>query len=465
MSDNDNNNEYKAKNAWLEMEDVEKEEINKFNNKYADFLSENKTEREFVKSTLEILKNEGFQDIEEVDDLEAGDKIYNINRERGLIAAVIGKEELNTGLHIIGAHIDSPRLDLKPNPLFEKGDLGFLDSQYYGGIKKYQWVTIPLAIHGIVVKDNGEKISINIGENEEDPVFYITDLLPHLGQDQMKKKMAEAINGEQLNILIGSKPKDDEDEKEKVKKAILDLLQEKYEISGEDFVSADLQVVPAFKVREVGFDRALLAGYGHDDRVCSYTALEALLDQEETEKTAMILLTDKEEIGSMGNTGMQSHFFENTVAEMIAKYYEKYNDLYMRKTIENSEALSGDVNAGYDPDFSEVYAQNNSAYLGKGIVLTKYTGSRGKSGSSEATAEFIGKIRSLFNKTGVIWQIGELGKVDKGGGGTIAQFLANYNMDVLDAGPALLSMHSPYEIASKVDVYNTYLGYSAFLNQ
>mgnify|MGYP006297758105 CR=1 FL=1 len=459
---------YQSQNAWLEMEEEEKEEIDSFNKKYADWLTENKTEREFVRSAIELLKAEGFKNIDQVENLSKGDKVYSVNREKELIAAVIGNQDFKNGLHIIGAHMDSPRIDLKPNPLFEKEDLTFLDSHYYGGIKKYQWVTIPLALHGVVVKEDGSKVNINIGEAEEDPVFYISDLLPHLGKDQMQKKMSEGISGEQLNVVVGSIPiRDDEDDEasEKVKQSILNLLKEKYNITGEDLVSADLEIVPDFKTREVGFDRGLLAGYGHDDRVCSYSALRAITDIEVPSKTAVALLVDKEEIGSMGSTGMKSRFFENVVAEMVSGYYENYSDILVRKVLQNSEALSGDVNAAFDPDFSDVYAKNNSAFLGKGIVLTKYTGARGKSGSSEATAEFTGKIRSLFNDAGVIWQIGELGKVDKGGGGTIAQFLANYSMDVLDAGPPVLSMHSPYEITSKVDVYNTYLGFFAFLEK
>ncbi len=339
-----------------------------------------------------------------------------------------------------------------------------LSSHYYGGIKKYQWVTIPLALHGIVVKEDGSKIEINIGEAEDDPVFYISDLLPHLGKDQMKKKMSEAITGEQLNIVIGSIP-DSEEEDNKIKKAILKLLFEKYNIDSEDFISADLEIVPAFKCRDVGFDRGLLGGYGHDDRVCSYTALQAMLDMDTPQNTAVLLLVDKEEIGSMGTTGMKSRFFENIIAEMVNLYYPEYTDLLLRKVLQNSEALSADVNAAYDPDFTDVYAKNNSAYISKGIVLTKYTGSRGKSGSSEATAEFLAKIRSIFNEAGVLWQVGELGKVDKGGGGTIAQFLANYSMDVLDAGPPIISMHSPYELVSKVDVYNSYLAYVVFMEK
>ena len=459
------NKGYKAKNAWLEMEDAEKEEIFNFSEEYGDFLSENKTEREFVRSSVELLEEEGFSNLEDVDQLSSGDRIYAVNREKEIIALVIGSNDLTEGLHIIGAHMDAPRIDLKPNPLYEDGELAFFNTHYYGGIKKYQWVTTPLAIHGVVVKEDGSKVNINIGEADDDPVFYITDLLPHLGKDQMQKKMSEGISAQDLNIVIGSIPLDDEDQDEKVKAAILELLTEKYDITGEDFISADLEVVPAGKTRDVGFDRGLLAGYGHDDRVCSYTALRALIDLEDPSYTAMALLVDKEEVGSMGNTGMQSHYFENIVAEITDLLYDNYSDLLVRKVLSNSKAISADVNAGYDPDFADVYAKNNSAYMNKGLVLTKYTGARGKAGSSEATAEFVGHIRSLFNEAGVLWQPAELGKVDKGGGGTIAQFMANYNMDVIDSGPAILSMHSPFEVVSKVDVYNTYLGYFVFLNE
>ncbi len=457
--------DFEVKNGWLEIVDEEREELFSFNKEYADFITRNKTEREFIKSTVELLDDNGFKPLTAVDELQSGDKIYSINRERQIVAAIIGKKELTEGLRIVGTHIDSPRLDLKPNPLYEDGEMALLSSHYYGGIKKYQWVAIPLAMHGVVVKEDGSKIEVNIGEEDDDPVFYISDLLPHLGKDQMEKKMSEAITGEQLNIVIGSIPINDEDKDKKIKQAILNLLSEKYNISGEDFISADLEIVPAFKCRDVGFDRGLLAGYGHDDRVCSYAALRALLDIESPEYTSAVLLVDKEEIGSMGTTGMKSRFFENVIAEMVALYYLDYSDLLLRKVLQNSEALSGDVNAAYDPDFTDVYAKNNSAYVSKGIVLTKYTGSRGKAGSSEATAEFLAKIRSLFNKAGVIWQIGELGKIDKGGGGTIAQFLANYSMDVLDAGPPVISMHSPFELVSKIDVYNTYLAYTVFMEK
>lgn len=470
---------YKAKNAWLEMEEVEHEEIFSFNREYAKVLSENKTEREFVKKSVELLKEEGFKDINKVSILKKGDKIYKVNRNKAILAAVIGDRPLSEGLNIVGAHVDSPRIDLKPNPLYEDSELAFFNTHYYGGIKKYQWVSIPLALHGVIVKEDGSKVKVNIGEKEDDPIFYISDLLPHLGKDQMQKKMSEGISGEQLNLVIGSIPardnkntdekknkeQDEKNDKVEVKAAILDLLDEKYGITGEDLVSAELEIVPAVMARDVGFDRGMLAGYGHDDRVCSFTALKAIMDIEKPEHTAMVLLMDKEEIGSMGSTGMQSHFFENTIAEMINLSEVNYSEILVRKAIENSRSLSGDVNAAYDPNYSDVYAKNNSAYLGKGVVITKYTGARGKSGSSEATAEFVAEIRSLFNKAGVIWQTGELGKVDKGGGGTIAQFLANYNMDVLDCGPAVMSMHAPYEVVSKVDVYNTYLAYHVFLEK
>ncbi|MFW6238617.1 MAG: aminopeptidase [Halanaerobiales bacterium] len=460
----ENNNEFATKNAWLEMENAEIEEIMSYSQEYADFLSANKTEREFVESAVELLRKEGFRPLENTDNLEAGDRIYSVNRGRQIFIAVIGENDLREGVRLLGSHIDSPRLDLKPNPLYEDGEMALLDTHYYGGIKKYQWVTIPLALHGLVVREDGSKLEVNIGEEDDDPVFYISDILPHLGKEQMKKKMSKAITGEDLNVIIGSRPVDDDDEGKKIKKQILALLQDKYDITGEDFVSADLQIVPALETRDVGFDRGLLAGYGHDDRVCSYAALQAILDVEMPEYTAVTLLVDKEEIGSMGNTGMQSRYFENTVAHMVSSYYGEYDELAFRELLHNTEALSGDVNAAYDPDFAGVFAKNNSSYLNKGIVLTKYTGARGKAGGSEATAEFVGKVRALFNEAGIIWQIGELGKVDKGGGGTIAKFLANYSMEVIDSGPPVLSMHSPYELVSKVDIYNTYLGYSVFLN-
>ncbi|RCW48288.1 aminopeptidase [Halanaerobium sp. MA284_MarDTE_T2] len=456
---------YEAKNAWLEMGEDEREEVFAFNRGYADFLTENKTEREFAGASIEKLRKAGFKNIDEYKELKTGDKVYMVNRSRALMAAVIGQKDLQEGLKIVGSHIDSPRLDLKPNPLYEDGELAMFKTHYYGGVKKYQWVTMPLALHGVVVKEDGSEIELKIGEKEDDPIFFISDVLPHLGKKQMEKKMSEGITGEKLNVVIGSIPVNDEDTKEKVKTALLDYLEKEYDITGEDFVSADLQIVPAFKTRDAGFDRGLLAGYGHDDRVCSYTALEAVLDINDPKYTAVVLLMDREEVGSMGSTGMQSHFFEDQVAEMVNLYYDNYSELLLRRVLQNSKVLSADVNAAYDPDFAEVYAEHNSAYLGKGVVISKYTGSRGKSGASEAGAEFMGEVRSLFNGAGVYWQIAELGKVDEGGGGTIAQFLANYNMDVVDCGPAVMSMHSPYEVVSKADVYHTYLGYSVFLEK
>lgn len=460
-------NGYAAKNAWLEMEDVEKEEVFEFNKDYGTFLEQNKTEREFTKSSIELLEEQGFKNISEYDSLKEGDKVFAVNRDRQLIAAVMGKKDLKEGLRIVAAHMDSPRIDLKPNPLYEDGGLAYFGTHYYGGIKKFQWVTIPLALHGLVIKEDGTRIEIRIGDKEDDPVFYISDILPHLGKKQMKKEMNEAINAQHLNLVIGSIPLDDEDsdENDKIKSAVLKHLEDEYDITGEDLISADLQIVPADGVKDVGFDRALLGGYGHDDRVCSYTGLRALLDINTPEYTAVTLLVDKEEIGSMGSTGMQSRFFENFVAEMTSKYYEKYSELDLRKILEKSSSLSGDVNAAYDSNFSDVFDKRNAAFINKGIVLTKYTGARGKAGSSEATAEFMSQVRSLLNNAGVIWQVAELGKVDEGGGGTIAQFLANYNMDVLDAGPAVLAMHSPYEVVAKIDVYNTYLAYLTFLEK
>lgn len=460
-----NENEYSAKNAWAEMGEAERKEVFSFNKNYAEFLTKNKTEREFASAAVEELEAAGFKNIEEYDSLEQGDKVYVVNRSRALMAAVIGEKDLKEGLKIVGSHIDSPRLDLKPNPLYEDGEMAMFKTHYYGGIKKYQWVTMPLALHGVVVKDDGSQIELSIGEKDDEPVFFISDILPHLGKKQLKKSMKEGISGEQLNVVVGSIPVEDEDAKNKIKKAVLNHLKEEYDFSEEDFISADLQVVPAYKTRDAGFDRGLLAGYGHDDRVCSYTALEAALDVENPKYTSVILLMDREEVGSMGSTGMQSHFFEDQVANLVDLYYDNYSELSVRKIMQNSKVLSADVSAAYDPDFAEVYAKHNSAYLSKGIVLSKYTGARGKAGSSEASAEFMGEVRGLFNNAGVVWQTAELGKVDEGGGGTIAQFLANYNMDVVDCGPAVLSMHSPYEVVSKADVYHTYLAYNVFLEK
>lgn len=458
-------NAYQAKNAWTEMGKAEREEVFAFNKNYAKFLTENKTEREFARAAIAELEAAGFKNITEYEKLKKGDKVYVENRSRALMAAVIGEKDLKKGLKIVGSHIDSPRLDLKPNPLYEDGEMAMFKTHYYGGVKKYQWVTMPLALHGVVVQDDGTKIEVKIGEKGDDPIFFISDVLPHLGKKQMKKSMNEGISGEQLNVVVGSIPVADDEAKNKIKTAVLNHLENEYDFTEEDFISADLQVVPAFKTRDAGFDRALLAGYGHDDRVCSYTALEAILDVKDPDYSSVLLLMDREEVGSMGSTGMQSHFFEDQVANLVDLYYDDYSELTVRKVMQNSKVLSADVSAAYDPDFAEVYAKHNSAYLGKGIVISKYTGARGKAGASEASAEFMGEIRGIFNKAGVIWQTAELGKIDEGGGGTIAQFLANYNMDVVDCGPAVLSMHSPYEVVSKADVYHSYLAYNVFLER
>ncbi|OPZ24072.1 MAG: putative M18 family aminopeptidase 1 [Lentisphaerae bacterium ADurb.BinA184] len=377
----------------------------------------------------------------------------------------VGRRPLADGLHIVGGHIDAPRLDAKPVPLYEDGEMAWLDMHYYGGIKKYQWVTLPLALHGVVVKPDGTTVRVVVGEDDSDPVLVITDLLPHLGKDQAKKTLDEGIAGEGLNVLVGSLPAAGKDSKEAVKTNLLRLLKDTYGITEQDFVSADLEVVPAGRARELGLDRSLLLGYGHDDRICAYAALRALLDLKRTpEYTSVVVLCDKEEIGSVGATGMESAFFENSVAELLARCGEEHPELVLRRCLERSRMLSADVNAVHDPNYGEVSAPNgNMAQINRGIVLSKYTGARGKSHSSEASAEFMALIRRVFDGAGVLWQPGELGKVDQGGGGTIAMFLARYGMDVLDCGTGLLSMHAPWEVASKLDAYMTYKGYKAFL--
>ena len=375
---------------------------------------------------------------------------------------MIGKKPVSEGISILGSHIDAPRLDLKQNPLYEDTELAFFKTHYYGGIKKYQWLTIPLAIHGVVVKGDGTSVEIVIGEDEDDPVFNITDLLPHLAREQMQKKMSEAVTGEGLNVLLGSMPYKDDKVKEKVKLSILSILNKRYGIMEEDFQSAELEIVPAQKARDVGFDKSMVGGYGQDDRVCAYPALRALLDTEAPERTVVCLLTDKEEIGSMGNTGAKSSLLVDFVANIIALTEDAYSDLKLRSCFSRSKMLSADVNAAVDPNYESVYEKRNATYLGHGIVLQKYTGARGKYDSSDASAEFFGEIRKLFNDNGIMWQTGELGKVDEGGGGTIAQFAANLGIDVLDCGIAVLSMHSPFEITSKIDIYMTYNAYKVF---
>lgn len=453
---------YENKNRFHQFDQAEKKQVFDFCEDYRKFITQAKTEREFCEDTCRLLEANGFTALEEKDRLKAGDKVYTVNRGKGVIAAVIGSSSMEAGINLVGAHIDSPRLDLKPNPLYEDQGIAFFKTHYYGGIKKYQWTTIPLALHGVAALEDGTQIKIVVGENADDPVFCVTDLLPHLAQKQMTQKMNEAISGENLNVILGNIDCEDEDVKEGVKETILRILFEKYDIKEEDLLSSEIEVVPAFDARDVGLDRSMIGGYGQDDRVCAYTALRALLDIKNPAKTAVCLLVDKEEVGSMGATGMQSRYFENVMAKLCAKSADVYSDLILRECLSNSTCLSADVGAAFDPNYPEVSEKKNSPFLNCGIVLTKYTGSRGKGGASDASAELVAKMRRIFNENQVEWQMGELGKVDMGGGGTIAQFVANLDMDVLDAGVPLLSMHSPFELAGKLDIYMTYKGYREF---
>ncbi len=450
------------KSGWEDLSENEKNEIYNFANQYMNFLNIAKTEREVIKEAENLARQNGFKSINEYAELYPGDKVYYINRGKNIYLAVIGENSLEGGINIVGAHADSPRLDLKPNPLYQDGNLAYLKTHYYGGIKKYQWTAIPLAIHGIIVKENGEKIYVNIGENEQDPVFTITDLLPHLAKEQQQKKLSEAINAENLSILVGSIPDKDE-EKDKVKNNILKILNKKYGIKEEDFVSSELEIVPAFKCRTLGLDESLIAGYGQDDKVCVYTALRAILNVQKPKKTAVCLFSDKEEIGSMGNTGMESHVFDTFIAELLNKTRINRPNL-LDKVFCNSKMLSADVDAGLDPIYISVSDTHNAGYLGKGVSLNKYTGSGGKYNSSDANAEYVAEIRSMFNRNNIKFQVAELGKTDIGGGGTIAYILANKGVDVIDCGIPVLSMHAPYEVTCKYDVYAAYRAYEAFLN-
>ena len=452
------------KSGWLETSDEKFSQIFDFCNGYMEFLNRSKTEREFSANARNIAEANGFRDVNKVDSLKAGDKVYFVNREKSIYFAVIGEEKLENGLHIVGAHIDSPRLDLKPNPLYEDGELAYFNTHYYGGIKKYQWTTIPLSIHGVMIKADGEKITINIGEDENDPIFTITDLLPHLAKDQEAKRLREAIEGENLDLLVGSIPILDDESKQKVKLNILKILNEKYGITEKDFVSSELELVPAFKARSLGFDYGMVAAYGQDDKVCSYTALKALMEIERPQKTSICILSDKEEIGSMGNTGMESHVFDYFVSELLNKTGENRVNL-LDKVFCYSKMLSSDVDAGFDPLYASVSDRDNSGYLSKGITLNKYTGARGKSGASDANAEYVAWVRNLLETNNIKYQVSELGKVDVGGGGTIAYILANKGVDVIDCGVPVLSMHAPYEVTSKFDIYEAYRTYKAFWNK
>ena len=450
------------KNGWENVTEERKEEISKFGDEYIHYLNTCKTERESVDFSKEILEKNGFIDIKDKIVLLPGDKIYYENREKTIYAAVIGEKPVEAGLNIVGAHIDSPRLDLKPNPLYEDSGFAYFKTHYYGGIKKYQWTTIPLSLHGVIIKATGEKIKVNIGEDEADPIFTITDLLPHLAQEQMEKKLKEGISGEDLNLLIGSIPFGEEKVSERVKLNILKILNEKYGISEKDFLSSELELVPAFKARSLGFDKSMVAGYGQDDRVCAYTSLRAIIQIEKPTKTAVCILADKEEIGSMGNTGMESNVFDTFIAEILNKTNTNRPNL-LDKVFCNSKMLSADVDAGLDPIYAQVSERNNASFLGYGIGMNKYTGARGKSGASDANAEYVAKIRNLLESKGILYQIAELGKVDIGGGGTIAYILANKGIDVIDCGVPVLSMHSPYEVTSKFDIYEAYRTYKAFM--
>lgn len=460
-------NKEQERNPWLKYQGEKREELFEFCKGYIDYMSICKTERECVLTSIHMAKAFGFRDLKEIiekkESLKQGDKVYLNNKDKTLALFIIGEEPMEKGLRILGAHIDSPRLDLKQNPLYEDTNLAMMETHYYGGVKKYQWVTLPLALHGVVVKKDGTKIDVVIGEDDKDPVVGISDLLIHLSQDQLQKKANAVIEGEDLNILVGSIPLEGT-EKDAVKANILNILKEKYDFEEEDFVSAEIEVVPAGRAREYGLDRSMIMAYGQDDRVCAYTSLMAMLDVDKTKYTSVVLLVDKEEVGSNGVTGMHSKFFENAVAEVMDRLGE-YSSLKLRRALANSKMLSSDVSAAFDPNYPSVMEKKNSAYFGKGIVFNKYTGAKGKAGCNDANPEYIAWLRNIMDKNDVVYQTAELGKVDQGGGGTIAYILAEYNMEVIDCGVALQNMHAPWEIASKLDIYETMRGYKAFLEE
>lgn len=455
------------KNLWTIYNEEQLAELENVNTSYRAYLDAGKTERECVTEAVKLAENAGYRNLNEViakgEALHAGDKVYAVCMEKSIALFQIGTEPLENGMNILGAHVDSPRIDLKQNPVYEEGGFGYFDTHYYGGIKKYQWLTLPLALHGVVVKKDGTKVNIVIGEQEDEPVLVITDLLIHLAGDQMSKKATEVLEGEKLDLLIASKPVEGE-EKDAVKAGVLKLLKENYQIEEEDFISAELEIVPAGKARDCGIDRSMIMAYGQDDRVCAYTSLLAMLEVTDAKKTTCCILVDKEEIGSVGATGMQSRFFENVVAELMDRVGE-YSDLKVRRALANSYMLSSDVSAAYDPMFDSVYEKKNTAYFAKGIVFNKYTGSRGKNGSNDANAEYVARLRKVMDDNGVAFQTAELGRVDAGGGGTIAYILAGYGMEVIDSGVPVLAMHAPWEITSKADVYEAYRGYKAFLRE
>ncbi len=453
------------KSGWEVISPEDKDNAYVFADDYIKFMNSSKTEREVIKTSEALAKENGFKNFNEVNELHPGDKVYYINREKNIFLAVIGEDSIEDGFNLIGAHADSPRLDLKPNPLIEKGDFAYFKTHYYGGIKKYQWTTIPLSIHGVIIKENGEKIDVNIGENDDDPIFTITDLLPHLDRAQSKKPMGEAIDAENLNLVIGNIPVlDDKDSKEKLKENVMRILNQKYGITEYDFLSSELEIVPAFKARSSGFDSSMVAAYGQDDKVCVYASLRAILETNNPKKTAICIFSDKEEIGSMGNTGMQSHSFDTFVSEILNKLNINRPNL-LDKVLNNSKMLSADVDGAVDPLYDSVSDLTNNSFFGHGIVLNKYTGAGGKYEASDANAEYVSEIRNLFNANNIKFQVSELGKQDVGGGGTIAYILANKGLDVIDCGIPILSMHSPYELSSKYDIYMAFKAYKAFLNR
>ncbi len=448
---------FKKENAVLKLTEEEVKKCDEFCEGYKDFLNQAKTEREAVEYAVKLIESKGFVEYKKGMKLSAGDKIYTNNRGKAIITAVIGREDIKNGVKICAAHVDSPRLDLKQNPLYEDSEMALFKTHYYGGIKKYQWTAIPLALHGVIVKADGSTVKVTIGEDDGDPVFCINDLLPHLATEQMKRNLAQGIKGEELNIVIGSRPFKEDGLSDAVKLNIMKILNEKYGIVEADFLSAELEAVPAFKAKDIGFDRSMIGSYGHDDRVCAYTALMAAVNCENPEYTAVTVLTDKEETGSDGNTGLQSAYLKYFIADIASEFGVEGRDV-----LSNSECMSADVNAAFDPTFPEVMERKNCAFINYGVVVTKYTGARGKSGTSDASAEFTGKVRRLLDENDVIWQTGELGKVDMGGGGTVAAYIANLNVDTIDVGVPVLSMHAPYETVSKIDVYMAYRAFEVF---
>lgn len=454
-------------NAWTNYDEKQLVELEQICKDYRTFLNIGKTERECVKEIIKQAEANGYQDLDTVTKtgkkLQAGDKVYRVCMKKTVVMFQIGSQPLDAGMNILGAHIDSPRLDVKQNPLYENGDFAYLDTHYYGGIKKYQWVAIPLAMYGVICKTNGETIDVAIGDGKDDPVFFVSDLLIHLAQEQMEKKANKVIEGENLDITFGSRKLNNQD-KDAVKAGVLDILKKTYGVEEEDFISAELEIVPAGEAKDAGIDRSMIMAYGQDDRVCAYTSLLAMLTTNNSEKTTCLLLTDKEEIGSVGATGMRSMFFENSVCEMM-EAMGNFNELALRRCLANSCMLSSDVNAAYDPLFSSAFEKNNASYFGRGMVFSKFTGSRGKSGSNDANAEYIAKIRKMMDEHNICYQTAELGKVDVGGGGTIAYILSLYGMEVIDCGVAVLNMHAPWEVTSKADVYETVKGYRVFLQE